>query len=152
MSETYPPFIIGDGYTESAYLKAIPQVHAEVRFSYRPAPILERVEIIENSSKISNDVSREEYLAQEVAKRITRWSLTGEDDRGRPIDIEVSADNLLRLRHPRLFSRFASIVVYSSETGDVDPDIGNERNEIQRNAELAGKNVGDVRQAVHQGN
>lgn len=133
-----------DGYTFPGFIQAVPQIHRDVRFTYRPCPIDARAAIMDEIRDKPASV-QELVIARALAKLITSWDL----------GIPVNSNNVLRLKF-RLFARFAGIVVYGSDASDVDPKWTEEDREVLTqsaiDALIEGKRPGDQLQQAMLGN
>lgn len=129
------PAIIGDGYTQNAYIAPAPRHHPALRFRFRPLMVEERSRLLSENSKLpAKDATRN--TARVVAARLESWDAT--DKKGD--SIAVSADSLLRLR-PALYDRLLAIV-YGIDGSDEDPEAPRSREE----KELS---LADELEAVH---
>lgn len=137
------PNYFPDGYTQSSYIAAVPRLHDELRFAYRPVLIEERNEL----AALAQGPSRTSYArhaAALIAERLIEWNLR--DAAADPL--EVTATNILRL-HPQLFQKLLDVVLGLSPS-DIDPTWSEEQTErIVEERELAAAkdiSVGEVRQ------
>jgi hypothetical protein len=133
--------LIYDGLTEKGYIAAVPRVHGEMRFEFRPATnemIGGFLDGLKNRS--TKALGREE--AKIVAGRLVSWSLA--DKEGEPLPINQS--NVWAL-HPLLFRRLKEITFYGGEGGDADPEAPDD-DLMDMNAEAAntGKRVTELRE------
>jgi hypothetical protein len=152
----HQPFFINDGYTENAFIAGVERGQASVRFSFRPAMIEERVMIVEKSEKFQSAREAEIFIAKEIADRLVSWNLVSiETVDNQPVTkvADITAKNLLSLRSPQLFNRFANIVLYGSDIGDPDPEEKpeqqEEKNQLLMESAISDKLVGDVRQSTN---
>lgn len=134
---------IPDGYTESAFVRAIPNIHGDFRFEYRPMLVEERTPLLAASNSMKPD-AYDRKCAAELAKKLVSWDLA--DEKGNAVPI--SAANILRLK-PKLWGRVFAIVA-GLDAHDGDPGLSVEKkgpdDDDQYESALSGKPVGDVRQ------
>ena len=102
---------ITDSTTVEAFVAEQFNRHPAVTFSFRPSLIEERAALIQKLDSISDKASSERTVAVALHRLLKVWSLSEE---------EIKIDQVLRL-HPALMTRMASIVVWGSEGGDVNP-------------------------------
>src|SRR5436309_10839864 len=95
---------LADGYTQPGYLKAVPNLYEDLRFTYRPAVIEERSQILAGFSTTKPDAF-DRKVAQFLAQKFKTWDVV--DPRGQ--DVEVSAAAILRLP-PELFQKLWQVV------------------------------------------
>lgn len=105
-----------DGYTAKGYLKAVPQLYPEVRFTYRPILPEQRAAFVEAVRKAKDGPGAERRTAAILAKHLLTWDVT--DSKGDTVSI--TGDRILRLRWA-LYDRLVAVVLYGTEGGDVDP-------------------------------
>ena len=118
---------IEDGYTCNGYIKSLERVHDEFRFQYRPATVLERADTIQKTTLTKDTQKNEKIMAVAIAKHLVGWC----DDR------DITPQNVLKLP-PNVFNRLASIVIYGTEGGDLDPDAPtDDSKDIDRELEAA---------------
>jgi len=104
-----------DGYSEEVYFAAVARIHPEVRFTYRPTRVMERVDTQEQIR--TKTVKQAEFIqAHAVACKILKWSIKGRNGEV----ASISADFILSLKSP-LYRRICSVVFYGTEAGDIDP-------------------------------
>jgi hypothetical protein len=132
-----------DGYTQPGFIAAAPRLHGELRFTFRPALVEERSQLVDAAGRLKSD-AYDRQAAAFLAQKLVAWELVDGEGRG----VAVSAAALLRL-HPELFVKLHRIVL-GWMASDVDPRWTEEA--IERAAEeqyesaLSGKSVGEVRQ------
>lgn len=107
------PFI-SDGYTEKGYLAPYGEIPA-IRFSYRPTTRAQLNAYLERVGG-KKESAAGAIEADELAKKITEWSIA--DDSG--AQWPIKPENLLRLRSP-VYNRLAQIVLYGAMS-DADPE------------------------------
>ena len=112
-----------DGYTEIAYIEARERMYPAVRFNYRPIRVLDRVNIMEELRELNRkgrSQNAESMIATEIANRVTSWEFL--DPQGDVIDEspEPTKKSVLCLK-PQLFVRFADVILYGTDGGDMDP-------------------------------
>lgn len=134
---------IPDGYTESAYIRAVPRLYNELRFEFRPLLVDQRNIIADAAQKAPPDKA-DRILAAAVAKRLVSWSLVDSQGNGVPI----GEANVLRLK-PALFSRVYFIVA-GTDASDDDPTWTDAKKSAESSAILEaaieGRPVGDVKE------
>jgi hypothetical protein len=145
--------VIFDGYTEKAYIKAIPRIHGEVRFEFRPMLVEERSQLFEGSGKMSADLY-ERKSAKTVSQKIVSWSVTQGVIDGEEIPYPVSPVNFLRLK-PALYQRMTSIIV-GLDAGDADPLLSDgekaEQIDEQYESALQEQPIGIIREVRNEKN
>ena len=105
--------LIKDGYDESAYLEAVPQLHGPLRFKYRPIPTEDASEFFEQSQKLkAREADRK--TAKLIKDRLIEWDLKEKGEH-----VPITQANVLRLRR-RLFQRLGSVIL-GIEACDLDP-------------------------------
>lgn len=114
---------INDGYTREAYIKPVDRLRPAVRFTYRPALVVERDEILYGPASKGTPTAQAMAVAKLVASKIKAWNVC--DANGKPV--EINDGNVLRL-DPSLFDRVFQIVLGSS-TSDEDPEATNAEKE-----------------------
>ncbi len=107
--------IIYDGLTREAYIAAVPRLHDELRFKFRP-PTKESIGRFFDGAKKQSMVAAAQYEATGIAARLVSWSLL--DAEGNTI---LPAAKTVAVLQPKLFDRIRDIVLYGSEGGDADP-------------------------------
>jgi hypothetical protein len=144
-------YVPDDGYTISFFLKGEPQMYGEVRGRARPLLIEERSQVMESVSlmkggaadcKIADILSQRlvEWDIPEMEKSDGKWGKTGKV-------LPITAWNILHLR-PHLYNRFAAIVVWGTEGGDMAPEWAEQEKEEfvdhSYTSALSGRLVGQV--------
>ncbi len=140
---------LADGYTQPAYLKGVPNLYEDLRFTYRPAVIEERSQILANFSTTKPDAF-DRKVALFLAQKIKSWDIV--DPPGQ--DVEVTAAAILRLP-PELFQKLWQ-VVGGFEACDTDPDwpadaIERADAELFESA-LSGSTIGAARETLERKN
>lgn len=108
-------FIPDDGYTQPGYIQAVPRLHGELRYVYRPMLAQQRAPLLDAARDEKGD--KYERLACKLAcPHITSWSLI--DAKGEPV--AITAPNMLRVR-PAMLSKLINIVA-GLQASDVDPE------------------------------
>lgn len=114
--------VIPDGYTESAYVAAVPALHPAIRFEYRPMRATERAVYIKEVERAEGSA----YLKARAAwlkTKIVSWDV--KDAKGIAWPIEIAEILLLKQAvQDRLFE-----IVCNLKPGDDDPDAPAEQNE-----------------------
>lgn len=109
--------VIYDGLTRSAYIAAVPRLHDELRFTFRP-PTKESIgRFFDGLPKKQSTVAAAKYEAEAVASRLVSWSQLDAD--GKPLPINHKTVAALQ---PKLFDRLRDIALYGAEGGDADPE------------------------------
>lgn len=109
-------WIPDDGYTESGYIAAIPNLHAAVRFKFRPMLAEQRAAWIVEREKLKPGAQQTRKGAELLAARTLEWDLKKEN--GEPIP--PTLPNVLRL-NPLLLARLVNIYC-GVDAYDDDPD------------------------------
>lgn len=107
-----PPAMINDGFTLTAKIAAVPNLHPEVTFSYRPVSWVDQARITQTVPKDAEEAMT--HRAREVAKRLVSWSLAG----------TPTPELLMRLQ-PGIFFRMESIVLGMGGADEVYQDRKN---------------------------
>jgi hypothetical protein len=131
-----------DGYTQEGFIAAVPRLHGELRFSYRPALVEERSQLSDLAARMKSHLY-DRQVAHFVAGKLVSWDLA--DPAG--AEVGIAAESLLRL-HPELFAKLQRIVL-GCIACDVDPSWpGEQQNRLLEEASTAaasGRTVGGVR-------
>jgi hypothetical protein len=140
---------IRDGFTRAGFVKDVPGLHGELRFSYRPM-------LPEQRNAVRRLVSGEKgdkgdvLLRTAIAEHLVDWSAT--DDEGK--DIKVSSEGVRRLP-PALYDRLY-LIVSGMDASDPEPDATSEEETgyaaALRKAAETGAAVGDVQTVAQQKN
>lgn len=112
-----------DGYTEVCYLDSLDRMYPAVRFNYRPIRVLDRIQIVDELRELNRKArsqNAESLIANEIASRVTSWEFLNSDGSVIEGSPEPTKSAVLRLK-PSLFVRFADVVIYGSDGGDMDP-------------------------------
>jgi hypothetical protein len=132
---------VEDGYTEAAYVAAVPGLYDELRFTYRPLLHVERDAVSDQSGKSAQNF--ESVLVAVMQSKLKTWDAM--DGKGNPMPI--NAATIKRLQ-PALFDK-----VYTIIAGRVpsDPDPKNQNPEREKADDVvasivSGKLVGDIRE------
>lgn len=115
MSELLSIIPLDDGYTESAYVAAFPNVHGAHRIKYRPLTHHERF-VVGNALGTKPPAQASQVLAATLAKQIKDWDVCAANGGTLP----VNASSMAMLK-PNLIERFYAIVS-GRDGGDPDPD------------------------------
>jgi hypothetical protein len=140
---------LADGYTQSGYIQPVERLHHALRFRYRPVLSSQRSALIETAERLS--AAQFDRQARELlAERLMEWDLA--DPYGNSVAIAREAIDRLQ---PELFLKLYRIVLGYSPS-DVDPQWpARQQEELAaevREAEIAGRTVGEVRQDRHEKN
>jgi len=132
-----------DGYTQPGFIRAVPLLHGELRFTFRPALVEQRSQLVDAAGRLKSD-AYDRHVATFLAEKLVGWDLADESGR----DVAISATNLLRL-HPEVFIKLHRIVL-GWIASDIDPrwsdDDQQDVVEDQYESALAGQTVGEARQ------
>jgi len=112
-------FIPDDGYTETAFLKAVDKIHPSVTFDFRPMLIEEQAQTRkewERLAKAEDLVGQRKLYAGKLAKHIVGWDLV--NPRGGLV--AITPENILRLKDVLFFKMFN--VVTLNQMGDDAPE------------------------------
>jgi hypothetical protein len=136
---------LADGYTQTGFLKGLSNLYEDLRFTYRPAVVEERSQILSGYSNSKADAF-DRKVAQFLAQKIKSWDVI--DQNGQ--DVAVSAAAILRLP-PELFQKVWQ-VVGGFEACDTDPnwpdDIVGRSDAEELESALSGSTIGEVREAL----
>lgn len=77
-----------DGYTRAGYIEAVPRLHDELVFEYRPM-IPEEVEQLNAAIDRTNPIQCIHRIAAAVLKRLVSWSEV--DEKGAPVPLSFEA-------------------------------------------------------------
>jgi len=105
--------VIDDGVTCKGYIAAVPRLHGEVRFEYRPVLVSERSAWIAEMERTPN---RHKATAALLARKVVSWDV--KDAKGELLPCN-KPDSHLRLV-TRVFDRLLGIVT-GQEPSDPDP-------------------------------
>lgn len=149
-------FIPDDGYTEEGYIKAVPQIHNALRFTFRPLLWEERTRMLAAADAATDKGQTDKYdrqIATMLSKHLTSWSLTdGRKDEAKEVPINV--DIIRRLKPKLALSLY--YVVMGLQASDIDPDWPEEKKsefeDLELEAELEGKPVAFVAEQASLGN
>lgn len=130
-----------DGYTESAYIAAVPGIHGEHRVRYRPMTHQQRY-VIGSGVRGKSAAESSNLVASAVAGQIVEWDVRDAGGQLHPITPSGAA----RLK-PMLLERLYAIVS-GSDSGDVDPNSAADDDalDLELQAVLAGRQVGELRE------
>lgn len=103
-----PSAFIGDGFDFKAYIRPVPLLSPELRFTYRPLTPLELAAFSDETDRM-NETDKRRRTAEVMAHHIETWSLQPE---------KPEPAMLLRLK-PYLFRRLLSIL-FGDEAGDAE--------------------------------
>ena len=132
-----------DGYTQRAFIAAVPRLHGTLRFSYRPALIEERSQLHDAAGQLSSHLF-DCHVARFLAQKIVDWDLT--DVRRQPVG--PTAESVLRMQ-PELFAKLNQII-FGTAPSDIDPNWPAETRDRlldeQAEAAAAGRTIGEIRE------
>lgn len=108
--------VIYDGLNEKGYIAAVPRLHGEIRFEFRP-PTAESLGRFIDGRKNRSTAGLFRAEAEGMALRLVSWSLLDPD--GQPLPIKSATVGALNIA---LFNRLKDIVIYGTDGGDLDPE------------------------------
>lgn len=133
--------VIYDGLTEKAFIAAVPRLHGEMRFKFRP-PTTERINRFLDGLKKNSLVAMCKAEAESMATNIVEWDLTDPDGKTLPIKTATVA-----ALQPSLFKRVKEIVLYGADGGDLDPaDEAKELMEVTADSAEKGLSLAQIRE------
>jgi hypothetical protein len=140
---------IRDGFTRRSFIKEVPGLHGELRFSYRPM-------LPEQRNAVRRLVSGEKgdkgdvLLRTAIAEHLVDWSATDDDGRS----VKIGPEGVRRLP-PALYDRLY-LIVSGMDASDPEPDASDEEETgyaaALRKAAETGAAVGDVQTVEQQKN
>lgn len=132
---------IRDGFTRRGYVKEVPGLHGEMRFSFRPM-------LPEQRNAVRRIVSQEKgdkadvLLRTAIAEHLVDWSAADEEGR----DVKIGPEGVRRLP-PSLYDRLY-LIISGMDASDPEPDAGDEEESSYaatlRKAAETGSVPGDV--------
>jgi hypothetical protein len=132
-----------DGYTQRAFIAAVPRLHGTLRFHYRPALVEERSQLYDAAGQLNSHLF-DCHVAQFLAQKIVDWDLV---DARRQL-IAPTAEAVLRLQ-PELFVKLTQIIV-GTAASDIDPtwpaEARDRLRDEQAEAAAAGRTIGEIRE------
>ena len=130
-----------DGYIEPGYLDAIPGLHGEFRFSFRPLTEMEQGVFVDGTKDMPTK-TRSVKMYDLIASRIASWE--HRDDTGEPVAICSKSVSQLK---PAIVGALYGIVL-GTRPSDIDPlweqEVQQETADAALTALLEGRTVGDV--------
>lgn len=108
-------FVPDDGYTESGFIKAIPGLHGELRFDFRPFLVEERSKLLRELENLAQE-KQDAIVAKTFVERLKNWDLKDRD--GNAVRVSLGAARRLK---PQLFYRLWAILL-GTEASDADPE------------------------------
>lgn len=113
---TWEDPVIRDGFTQRGYVKAVEGLHGELKFNFRPMlpEEVEELEALRDTANQNNASKIRSKIGEELAKRLTSWSVQFEDK-----PAEISPLNVRSLR-TSLQTKVYNIVAGFAPT-DIDP-------------------------------
>ncbi len=126
---------IHDGYTRTAFIKAVDWLYPPTRIKFRPLLTQERAVVQSRVNRVNNPRQSEQHAAEAIFRQLVEWDL--KDSGGAVVSIKL--ENILRVQ-PELMQRMY-LIVMAIEGGDDDPQgaSGEEENANDLEDELAGK-------------
>lgn len=115
---------IDDGYTRKAYFKPVELLRPEVRFTYRPALVAERDEILYGPTGKAGATAQAMAVAKMIVSKVKSWDIM--DQKGAPI--AITEGNVIRL-DPSLFDRMLQVIL---GTGVSDPDPTESKDDAEK--------------------
>lgn len=151
------PTFIPDGYTRKGFIKAIPGLHGEVRFSYRPMLPGQR-DSTRNAINRERGEKASTLQAAAIAGHLTSWDCVypedGPDENLRGKIVPISVENVRHLI-PSLFDRLF-VIIGGMDASDPEPEAApaeqKEYADLLLQAAESGGAPGDVALAVQQKN
>jgi len=138
-----------DGYTQSAYIAAVPRLHGALRFTYRPALVEERSQLHDAAGRLNSHLL-DCHVGQFLAQKIVDWDLV--DAHRQPV--APSAEAVLRIQ-PELFVKLIPIIL-GTTASDIDPAWPPETRDRlldeQAEAAAAGRTIGEIREENNEKN
>ncbi len=122
---------IHDGYTVKGFVEGMPGVHADARFTFRPALAQERA-VIRDKIVASQARESESIVAQTVAKRVVDWDLLktaalGSDEL---VSVVLTLEEVLRV------PQALTVQIFNRIMGDTSPGEAPDANPEQRNEQV----------------
>lgn len=112
-----PAAFIDDGYTEMARIAAVEGVFPAVRFCFRPVTAGE-FGAYADRMQLANDIEARRITAEFLASKLVDWDIRRRDG----TKVEITTDNLLRLKH-MLYLKLFQIIV-GETTSDEPSGLG----------------------------
>ena len=112
-------FTTGDGYTEQGYLKAVPGMHPDVRFLFRPMSTPQRAKLLNAGDKTKDQLKLFRLQAEAIIeewKLLLEWNITDVAGKALPVTVE----SMMKLK-PRLFFGIIAIIT-GTEPSDIDDE------------------------------
>ncbi len=105
---------IHDGYTRNGHIKAVPGLHPEVKFTFRPATAAQVELILGKTRREQNDDAVTSFHSQVIASHVIEWDI--QDEKKRPLEIKV--DKIRRLQSGVFGKLFGMVIgqIPSEET------------------------------------
>jgi len=98
-------FIWDDGYTLDGYIAAVPRLHPEVRFTFRPVLYAGRQAWARQMNKTSDADGDTKCSVELICKHVKSWELKHND-----AEVEIKPDTVARL-HPQILHKMLDIVL-----------------------------------------
>jgi hypothetical protein len=136
---------IDDGYTRAAYFKPVEELRPAVRFTYRPALVAERDEILYGPASKGSATVQAMAVAKMIVSKVKSWDIS--DQKGQPV--AITEGNVIRLE-PSLFDRMLQVVL-GTGVPDRDPDAGKDEADKLAKAEYELAMQGSAAGAVAEG-
>lgn len=131
-SNSFLSYIIpDDGYTRSAYIAPVLNLHGEVRFKFRPMIHETREKLNESLQNAKTILDAQKLIIGMISGRVTEWSISGKDKSLLPRDPAT-----VRLLLPRLIERFYAIIS-GREGGDTDPQVSMDADMVNGDVDAA---------------
>lgn len=108
-------YVPDDGYTESGFIKAIPGLHGDLRFEFRPFLVEERSRLLRKLENLAQE-KQDAIVAKTFTERLKSWDL--KDRKGEAVKVSLNAARRLK---PQLFYRLWAILL-GTDASDVDPE------------------------------
>lgn len=140
---------INDGYTEEGFIAAVPGLHGELRFKYRPFLVEEEFVLSTAAEKMDPAKGHRAYVSA-IAARLVEWSLA--DRNGKTV--EIAAASVGKLCIP-LWYRLKTIMRGLGPL-DIDPSATDQQKEesadLALTAILEGKPIGQLTEEANEKN
>lgn len=109
--------IIDDGYTQEAFIDAVPGVHGTLKFTYRPMLPEEVEELAYRVNKFASEPRKSTAcICKAIEDHLESWD--AKDSNG--ADVEPTLNNIRRLRYPLLGA--VRYIIEGLRAGDVPRD------------------------------
>jgi hypothetical protein len=132
-----------DGYTQSAFIAAVPRLHGTLRFTYRPALVEERSQLYDAAVKLNSHLF-DCHVARFLAQKLVDWDLVDAERQA----VAPTAEAMLRMQ-PELFAKLNQIIL-GTAASDIDPmwppETRDRLLDEKAAAAAAGRTIGEIRE------